>query len=184
MKVKALAVNLGTNFGHRSQPCERRDRRRRISHVHRSGNHTPSSEPAASSLASVPSAASRITYGLRLTAPPLGGRSDVPRDSAARRHDEGGDEPDDSTSHAGRNAKLEDGEPSGRCVDGKANDQPNDRPDHARRDRPDDCPAFGQRHPTQFDHEVVHTPSVADPGTPESTSDATSNGTWWAQAHR
>ena len=33
--------------------CERRDRRRRIIHVHRSGIHTPSSDPAANSLASV-----------------------------------------------------------------------------------------------------------------------------------
>ena len=66
-------------------------------------------------------------------------------DSAARYNDDAGDESDDPANDGRRKAELEDGKQCSRCIDDEANDQPNDRPDHAYRSRANDRPPSRQR---------------------------------------
>lgn len=54
-------------------------------------------------------------------------------DSAARYNDDAGAESDDPANDGRREADLDDGKRCSRCIDDEANDQPNDRPDHAYR---------------------------------------------------
>jgi len=53
------------------------------------------------------------------------------QESAAHRHDEGGEETDNPTRNSRGNAKLEDGKPCRGRIGEKANNQPDDRPDRA-----------------------------------------------------
>jgi len=55
---------------------------------------------------------------------------------------------DDSANDGRREAELDEGKRRSRCMDDEANDQPNDRPDHAYRSRADDRPPPRQRQVT------------------------------------
>ena len=69
-------------------------------------------------------------------------------DSSARQNDDAGAKSDDSANDGRREAELDEGKRRSRCMDDEANDQPNDRPDHAYRSRADDRPPPRQRQVT------------------------------------
>lgn len=88
----------------------------------------------------------------------LAQRCDASADSAARRENQRPDETNHPTNDTSRNTELEYGKPSSRCVGEKANNEPNEPPDYARRGRSDGHPPCDQRHATQFDRDRVHSP--------------------------
>ncbi len=55
----------------------------------------------------------------------------VSLDPATGRHDRAGGESNDPANDSGRKAKLDSGKRCSGCIDAKANDQPNDRPDQS-----------------------------------------------------
>jgi hypothetical protein len=74
--------------------------------------------------------------------------------SPARCHDRAGGESNDAADDGGRKAKLDDGKRSSQHIDPDANDEPNDCPGHADRDRADHAPPHWQA--TQIHRARVH----------------------------
>jgi len=76
---------------------------------------------------------------------PGASKSGAPPDSAPRDHYHASKEPNDPAGDGRREAKLDNGKRSGRCIGDEPDDQPSHRPDHACTSGAYDSPASGQR---------------------------------------